>query len=70
MVCPKCGGEMHATTVSETKRRGCITILIYIVLLIIPIIGWIALFKLLGGSKKMKAETYMVCDNCGFRRKA
>lgn len=69
MTCNKCGSTMEAHTVSETKRRGCLTILTYIVLLCIPIIGWIALFKLLSGSNKLKASTYFVCPSCGKRRK-
>ena len=69
MKCRRCGAEMQMTTVSETKHRSIFTILIYIILLFIPIIGWIALFKILGGSKKQKAVTYAVCQNCG-RRKA
>lgn len=69
MRCRKCGEEMTMQTVTETKRRGCLTILIYIVLLFIPIIGWIALFKLLGGSKKVKGVTYAVCPSCGNRHK-
>ena len=42
------------------------TILIYLVLLCIPIIGWIALFMLLRG-RKSETVTYAVCQRCGFR---
>ena len=69
MKCHRCGAEMTMQTVAETKRRSIFTILIYIILLFIPIIGWIALFKILGGSKKQKAVTYAVCPNCGNRHK-
>ena len=68
MNCKKCGTEMQMQTVSQTKHRSPMTILIYIVLLFIPIIGWIALFKILGGSKKMKAVTFAVCPKCGYRK--
>ena len=68
MVCKKCGAEMEMTTVSQTKHRNPLVILIYIVLLFIPIIGWIALFKILGGSKKIKAATFAVCPKCGYRK--
>ena len=68
MVCKKCGAEMEMTTVSQTKHRNPLVILIYIVLLFIPIIGWIALFKILGGSKKLKATTFAVCPKCGYRK--
>ena len=60
---------MEMQTVSQTKHRNPLVILIYIVLLFIPIIGWIALFKILGGSKKQKAVTFAVCPNCGHRKK-
>ena len=68
MNCRKCGAEMEMQTVSQTKHRNPLVILIYIVLLFIPIIGWIALFKILSGSKKMKAVTFAVCPNCGYRK--
>lgn len=69
MVCKKCNGDMQAHMVSETKRKGCIPILFYLVLLIIPIIGWIALFKLLGGKGKTKGVAYAICGNCGYKTK-
>ncbi len=69
MTCPKCGAELEARILEETKRRGLLTILIYIVLLFIPIIGWIALFKLLAGSNKTKNQTYLFCPKCGYKKK-
>lgn len=69
MVCSKCGSQNVANqVVTENKKRGCLTVLIYIVLLCIPIIGWIALFCLIRG-KKSKTVTYAVCQNCGKRWK-
>ena len=69
MNCTRCGTQMEMQTVSQTKHRNPLVIIIYIVLLFIPIIGWIALFKILGGSKKQKAVTFAVCPNCGHRKK-
>lgn len=69
MNCSKCGTQMEMQTVAQTKHRNPLVILIYIVLLFIPVIGWIALFKILGGSKKQKAVTFAVCPNCGHRKK-
>ena len=43
MNCSRCGTQMEMQTVSQTKHRNPLVILIYIVLLFIPIIGWIAL---------------------------
>ncbi len=67
-LCPKCGVEMNAQVTSEMKKRGCLAVLLYIILLCIPVVGWIALFSLLRG-KKSKLVTYMVCPRCGYRFK-
>lgn len=67
MICPKCKEEMQAQVTSETKKRGCLTVLLYILLICIPIIGWIALFMLLRGQKS-KTVTYMVCPKCGYKK--
>lgn len=69
MVCPKCGSEnVQVQAVAETKKRGCFVVLLYIFLLCIPVIGWIALFMLLRG-KKSKTVSYALCQNCGNRWK-
>jgi transcription elongation factor Elf1 len=70
MVCPKCKSEnVSIQTVAETQKRGCLTVLLYIILLCIPVIGWIALFMLLRG-KKSKTVSYAVCQSCGHKWKA
>lgn len=56
--------------VPVTQRRGCLTILVYIILLFIPVIGWFALFALLRGSRKVGARAFAVCPNCGASRSA
>lgn len=67
MRCPRCHSEnVQVQAVSEVKRRGCFTVLLYIVLLCIPVLGWIVLFALLRG-RKSKTSTYAVCQNCGHR---
>ena len=69
MSCPKCGHGMQVQAVAEVKKRGCLTVLFYIILLFIPIFGWIVLFLLLRGQKS-KTVTYRVCQFCGYQRKA
>lgn len=70
MICPKCKSEnVNIQAVSELKRRGCLTVILYIILLCIPVIGWIALILLLRG-RKSKTVNYCVCQNCGHRWKA
>lgn len=67
MVCPKCKStNVSVQTVAETGKRGCLTTLFYIILLFIPIIGWIALFMLIRG-KKSKTRAYAVCQDCGHK---
>lgn len=65
MVCPRCkSNNVNTQVVSEVKRKGCFTILFYLVLLCIPVIGWIALIALLRGNKS-KIHTKAVCQDCG-----
>ena len=69
MVCPKCGsGRVQVQAVSELRKRGCLSVLFYVILLCIPVIGWIALFMLLRG-RKSKTVSYAVCQDCGWRWK-
>ncbi len=69
MTCPKCGSEnVQVQAVAEMKSRGCLTVVLYLILLCIPIIGWIALIMLLRG-RKSKTQNYAVCQNCGHRWK-
>ncbi len=68
-ICSRCGSEMQAQVVSELRKRGCLSVLLYLILLCIPIIGWIALFSLLRG-RRSKAVTYYVCPKCGHRQRA
>lgn len=65
MRCPRCGSEyVQVQAVSEIRKRSCLTVLLYIILLFVPVIGWIALFLLLRG-KKSKTRTYAICQTCG-----
>lgn len=65
MLCPKCQSQnVTIQAVSEQKKRGCFTVLLYIILFCIPVLGWIALFCLLRG-KKSKTVSYAVCQDCG-----
>lgn len=66
--CSRCGGPTQVQAVSEMKKRGCLTVLLYIVLLCLPIVGWIALFMLLRG-RRSRTHAYRVCQHCGYRRR-
>lgn len=67
MTCRRCGGQMFPQAISEIRKRGCLTIVFYLILLCIPVLGWFALFMLLRGQKS-KTRTVWVCSNCGARR--
>ena len=65
MKCPKCGSAyVQVQAVPEIKKRSCLTGLLYIILLFVPVIGWIALFLLLRG-RKSKTRAYAICQACG-----
>lgn len=66
MTCPKCGNQMQIQAVSEVKRRGIFTVLLYMILICIPIIGWIILISLLRGQKS-QTKTVAVCQTCGYQ---
>ena len=57
---------MQIQAVSELQKRGCLTVLFYIFLLFVPVLGWVALFMLIRG-KKSKTNNYAVCQKCGYR---
>ncbi len=64
MRCPRCSEYVQVQAVSEIRKRSCLTVLLYIILLFVPVIGWIALFLLLRG-KKSETRTYAICQTCG-----
>ena len=66
MTCPKCGNQMQIQAVSEVKRRGIFTVLLYLILICIPVIGWIILISLLRGQKS-QVKMLAVCQACGYQ---
>lgn len=68
MTCPKCKSEnITFQTVSEQKKSGCLTIILYI-LLACTILGLLIVIPLML-RKKTETVTYAVCQNCGHRWK-
>lgn len=66
MTCQKCkGNNITYQTVSESRKVGCCTIIVYI-LLAISLLGWLILIPLLL-RKKTETVTYAVCQDCGYR---
>ena len=69
MTCNRCGSNRTTVqAVNEVKKRGCFTVLLYLVLLCLPVIGWIALFFLLRGRKSV-TNSYLVCQDCGYKQR-
>lgn len=67
MRCTSCGSDnVQVQAVNEVQQRGCLTTLLYIILLFVPVIGWVALFMLLRG-KKSKTVSWKVCQDCGSK---
>ena len=67
MVCKKCGSmDITPSSFSEVQQRGCLTVIFYLILLFIPVFGWIALFLLIRG-RKSKTKTICVCTLCGHK---
>ena len=64
-ICPRCGGSMTIQTVTEAKKTGCGTILLYI-LLAVTVLGLLIVIPL-ALRNKTETVTYSVCQNCGYR---
>lgn len=67
-MCPKChSNNITYQTVSESKKTGCLTVLLYI-LLALTLCGLLIVIPLML-RKKTETVTYAVCQSCGFRWK-
>ena len=67
-MCPKCHSQnISYQTVPESKKTGCLTIILYI-LLALTIFGLLIVIPPFL-RKKTVAVTYAVCQDCGHRWK-
>ena len=64
--CPKCGGIMTMQVVTESRKTGCGTIILYI-LLALTILGLLIVIPLML-RKKTETVTYSICQKCGYKR--
>jgi len=65
-VCKKCHSEnITYQTVTESRKTGCFTIILYI-LLACTILGLLIVVPLML-RKKTETVTYAVCQDCGHR---
>ena len=69
-ICPKCKSKnISFSTVFEEENQGAGCFLNYIVmvlLLFIPVLGWILLFAMFNEKKKPVPVTYALCSKCGY----
>ncbi len=69
-ICPKCKSKnISFSTVFEEENQGAGCFLSYIVmvlLLFIPVLGWILLFAMFNEKKKPVSVTYALCSKCGY----
>lgn len=65
--CPRCGGVMTIQAVTESRKSGCGTVLLYIILAL-TIFGLLIVIPLALRSKT-ETMTYSVCQRCGYRKK-
>ena len=69
-ICPKCKSKnISFSTVFEEENQGAGCFLSYIVmvlLLFIPVLGWILLFAMFNEKRKPVPVTYALCSKCGY----
>jgi len=65
MECPKCGNnDIAISTYQETKPRGCLTIVLYL-LLALTLLGLLIVIPLLLRGKQSETVTTCICKKCG-----
>ena len=73
-VCPKCKSkDISFSTALEENRgsgEGCfLSYIVMVLLLFIPVLGWILLFVMFAEKKKPVPVTYALCCKCGYNWK-
>ena len=63
MKCPKCSSTNVSEAAVQKRSVGCISIILYGLLVCIPVIGWIVLVYLLVSNKSKTVYTYL-CRDC------
>ena len=69
-LCPKCkNNDISFSTASEENRsagEGCfLSYIVMVLLLFIPVLGWILLFAMFNEKRKPVPVTYALCSKCG-----
>jgi DNA-directed RNA polymerase subunit M/transcription elongation factor TFIIS len=61
ILCPNCG-TANPVIQQVKKKNNPLLVLLYLVLLFLPVVGWIALFVAL--TKREKTEPQCTCQSC------
>ena len=69
--CPKCkSNDISFSTALEENRgagEGCfLSYIVMILLLFMPVLGWILLFAMFNEKRKPVPITYAICSKCGY----
>ena len=69
--CPKCRSKdfSFSTALEENRSagEGCfLSYIVMVLLLFIPVLGWILLFAMFNEKKKPVPVTYALCSKCGY----
>ena len=70
-VCPKCKGKDISFSTAFKENRGAgegcfLSFIVMVLLLFIPVLGWILLFAMFNEKKKPVPVTYALCSKCGY----
>ncbi|MDR1465817.1 MAG: hypothetical protein LBJ11_11050 [Oscillospiraceae bacterium] len=61
IICPNCGTP-NPVIQQVKKKSNILLVLLYVILLMIPVVGWIALF--IAMAKREKTEPQCTCQSC------
>ena len=69
-ICPKCKSKnISFSTIFEEENQsaGCfLSYIVMVLLLFIPVLGWILLLAIFNEKKKPMPVTYALCSKCGY----
>lgn len=69
-MCPNCQSNDTYPISDEMNLIGCAKVVFYLILLFIPIIGWIAIYQSIKSTKRKKESvSYRKCKKCGKKFK-
>lgn len=69
MTCKRCGSNnVNVQAVNVVKRRGIISLLINLILAACTFGLWLIIPMLRGGTRS-KTNSFMVCQDCGYKQK-